>query len=142
MLGASAVLIAGLCGCATEKSPVITVVGANLVESGENARVIAMELAIENPNPRPLELLEFRYRVKVPGSDSYEGRRRAIATLAANRTTRMTLPAVVSGDDSGPAAISGTLTYVSPGRFAEALFDTGVRKPKVSFGGEAVATSE
>jgi len=102
-------------------------------------------LDLENPNTEELELLEFRYGVSVAGGEVYRGKRSAEATLAPQRVFRLWIPAVVRYDrvtfdaSTHPRTLSwsvgGSLSYITHGEIAEILLDTGVRKPRQSFGG-------
>ncbi len=92
-----------------------------------------------------MPLHEFRYTVSINGKEVYAGRRAGGATLSAVHTRQVLLPAVVPFDKLGwnaqelPASMSyrvqGQLQFIAPNRLAQILFDTGVRKPKVSFKG-------
>lgn len=132
-------------GCAGHRDPALVVSDAALAETSDEALGLRFWLDLQNPNDEPLKLLRFEYDVKVNGRTVYSGARDAQATLAANGTRRLAVPAVVRFDqmDWNAAArphradysISGSVQYVAPGEIAEILFDLGVRKPRAGFKG-------
>lgn len=132
-------------GCSAFTSPRIEVGQPVLTDrSGEAAR-LEIPLRLEHDNEEPLELLEFEYRFRLSDGTTYRGRRSAEATLAANGSRLIILPAVVRYDELSfdPAelpedlrwSLSGKLLYVSPGRLAETLLDLGVYRPTANFSG-------
>ena len=100
-------------------------------------------MGLENPNHAAVPLHEFRYTVAINGKEVYAGRRAGGVTLSAVDSRQVMLPAVVPYDTMGwgaqslPASVKytvrGELQYIAPKRLAQILFDTGMRKPKVSF---------
>ncbi len=144
-LAGMVVLAAGAAGCG-QRSPRVAVAAVTLGDSSDEALVLQFQLDLVNRGSEPLELREFRYRLSVDGKQVFQGRRAAEATLGASATRRMGVPAVLRYDRVGwtatdrpaevPYTMSGSLLYVSPGELAEILFDTGVRKPTVDFGGK------
>ena len=132
-----------LAGCKGVKNPQITMTGATLGETTDQAATVRIALRLHNPNNEPLELLEFDYRVSVDGKAAYSGTRSAQMTLARMSTRDIEIPAVVNVSESGgqlPAdanvQVNGSLRYIAPGAIAQTLFDTGVRRPRVSFSGK------
>ena len=130
-------------GCTGFRSPAISVEKVAATRMTGEALALAIVMRLENPNNAPLELHEFRYTVSIDGTKVYAGRRAGGATLSANGTRQVTIPAVVNYDRigwraGGPPrtfnyALDGTLTYNAPSEIAQVLFDTGVRRPRVSF---------
>ena len=102
-------------------------------------------IELENPNQEPLPLDSLQYHVSINGSSVFRGRRSPESTLGARsrRTIALPVPVLYSRTGWDPAApprsfdvsISGTLLYVTPGRIAELLLDTGVHRPTVGFSG-------
>lgn len=140
--------IAAISGCSGFRDPVVTIVNASLTETSESAIGIGLHLELANSNSEPVELYEFTYAITINETGTYRGRWAASATLPANGSRQLVIPAVVRYDqlgwteDSMPAqarfAITGTLLYIAPGDIAEILFDTGVRKPTVPFSGQGI----
>jgi hypothetical protein len=96
-----------------------------------------------NDNEIPLPLRDVTYSVTLDGREVFRGTRSAEATLRRKGVQQLRLPAVIAIEpgDSPPTGmqefrLSGTLTYVTPGKIAELLFDTGVRVPSVGFATE------
>jgi LEA14-like dessication related protein len=140
--------MSGACvGCSNLKQPSIAVVGATMGESTAQAATLNLALQLGNPNPEPLELLEFKYHVEVDGRRVYEGTRAAQMTLMRESTRAVEIPAVIPLESVGWSAaaipstaqvrVSGTLRYIQPGAIAQTLFDTGVRRPRASFSGNS-----
>ena len=147
----TAVLMAvGATGCSGFRAPAITTVDATFKEATDEALLFDVAIELSNSNADPIELLSFDYTVSVDGVEAFKGRRAAGATLGAGRTNRVALPAVVVFDAMGwdpqslpPVAqwsIGGELNYTAPGEIAEILLDTGVRRPRVRFGGRGNLT--
>lgn len=140
------IVVAALAGCSSTKNPSVSLASAGMGETSEQAATLRLWLHLENPNDTPLELMEFDYHVEVDGQRVYEGMRAAEMTLAQLSTRDVEIPAVVPFDKvnwpGGVAPpgtrvqVNGTLRYILPGAIAQTLFDTGVRRPRVSFRGE------
>lgn len=134
-----------LTGCLGSRPPSIEVGEAVLVEETTEALRLDVALDLANPNDEPLELLQFEYAFSIDGASVFRAKQSAEATLSASGRKRLVLPAVVPLDGAPwpagarPAdaawSIRGSLLYVAPGALAEALLDTGVRKPRAGFGG-------
>lgn len=140
--------IAAISGCSGFRDPVVTILNASLTETSENAIGLGIHLELKNSNSEPVELYEFTYAITINDTGTYRGRWAASATLPANGSRQLVIPAVVRYDqlgwteDSVPAQarfdVTGTLLYIAPGDIAEILFDTGVRKPTVAFSGRGI----
>jgi len=140
--------MAAISGCSGFRDPVVTIVNASLTETSESAIGLGLRLELANSNSEPVELYEFTYAITINGTGTYRGRWAASATLPANGSRHLVIPAVVRYDqlgwteDSVPAQarfdVTGTLLYIAPGDIAEILFDTGVRKPTVAFSGRGI----
>jgi LEA14-like dessication related protein len=130
-----------LSGCGT-RDPAIGVAGARLAEVTDEALTLQIALTLDNPNSKPLELLEFRYRVEVDGRTVYSGARAAEMTLEQLSTRTIELPAVVVFNQPATAGwsaqslpataafkVHGSLRYLLPGAIDQTLFDMGVRRP-------------
>jgi len=135
----------GPTGCSMYRPPSIAVGEATLVDETDEALRMDIALDLANPNNEPLELIRFEYSVSIDGVPVYRAKRAAEATLSASGGKRLTLPAVVRfdrvpwGESTRPEevgwSIRGSLLYITPGALAEALLDTGVRKPRTRLAG-------
>ena len=147
------VLLLGLSAipaCTVYRDPMVSVVDAAVTETGDGLLGLSFVLVLENPNQQPLVLHEFSYTLAVEGAPAYRGRWAASATLGANGTRRLTIPAIVRYDQFGWTAASapsqatydlvGHVLYLAPGDIAEILFDTGVRRPKAAFAAHGVVS--
>jgi hypothetical protein len=132
-------------GCSGVSAPEVDIAGASLGERSDEAFVIDFAVSLANPNDEPLGLIEMRYAVTAAdGAAVYEGRRSAEATLAANGQKTIRVPAVIPLATLGGGVMPSTLTYsirgelwyLAPGALEETLFDAGVQRPSVTFGGE------
>lgn len=137
-------------GCSGYQDPAVTSAGVTLTERSSEALTLRLAIDLHNPNNEPLKLLEFDYSVLIDGVDVYEGVRAAETTLAASGHKEVSIPAVVRYDTmkwmnetvipkSATYQVRGSLRYLTPGGFAQALFDTGLRKPSASFGWSGTA---
>ena len=132
-----------LCGCSGYRAPTIQLTSVTMTEESEEATALTFKLELQNPNPEPIELREFHYRLSMNGREVYVGRRAASTTLHSHALQTIELPAVVRYEKLGwtqrdrpqslSYALKGTLLYETPGELAEILLDIGVRRPKVTF---------
>jgi len=140
---AAAMLVVGATlagGCGTTSAPRLEHAAATV--SGRTADGVAMLFTLDafNDNDIALPLRDIRYTLSLNGRDVFRGTRSAEATLRRNGVQQLRLPAVVSlgPSDAAPTGVMdfrlrGTMTYVTPGKIAELLFDTGVRVPSAGF---------
>ncbi len=134
--------------CTVYRHPVVSVMDAAVTETGEGILELGFILVLQNPNQQPLALHEFSYTLAMDGKPAYRGRWAASATLGANGTRQLTIPAIVRYDQLGWTAASapaqatydlvGHVLYLAPGDIAEILFDMGVRRPKAAFAAHGV----
>lgn len=128
-------------GCSTVETPQLTVVDARITEETDEGVMIEFTLEGVNENPQELPLREVTYTLSVDGRRVFSGQRSAEATLRRLGNQRFLLPAVVPASaEVGPLPgstyrVSGQAVYLAPGAIAELLFDSGVRRPRVSFSG-------
>ncbi len=140
LLGA---MLLSVTGCSRFSAPTVSVKEVSVIDATEEALALGLVMDLENPNHAAVPLHEFRYTVAINGKEVYAGRRAGGVTLSAVDSREVMLPAVVPYDTMGwgaqslPASVSytvkGQLQYIAPKRLAQILFDTGVRRPKVSF---------
>ncbi len=139
MAVALCVVAGGPLGCSVRRPPLIFLAEVTVAESTAKATAFQFHLDLVNPNPDPLRLREFRYVLLIEGAPIYRGRRAAEATLSGGGTRRLAIPVVVTGNRIGDDPVglgytlTGSLEYLSPGEFAEILFDTGVQRTLVHF---------
>ncbi len=134
-----------LSGCGMSRAPMVTVTGAEITGRTDEGLELKVLIELENPNQEPLPLDSFQYHVSINGTSVFRGRRSPESTLGARsrRTIALPVPVLYSRTGWDPAApprsfdvsIAGTLLYVTPGRIAELLLDTGVHRPSVGFSG-------
>ncbi len=103
---------------------------------------VAMNFTLDayNENDIALPLRDVTYSVLIDGEEVFRGTRSAEATLRRRGVQQIRLPAVIALDPGEPVPtgtreyrLRGSVTYVTPGKIAELLFDTGVRVPTASF---------
>lgn len=134
------VIVFALGGCFAYKPPALSVASATITDRTEAGMVLSFDIDARNDNTIELPLANVDYTVWLDGRRVFSGTRSAEASLRRVGTQKLTLPAAIPADfipDAGPALyrIEGRLTYLIPGRLAEVLFDAGVLRPKVAFGG-------
>lgn len=123
-------------------SPELEVLGARVEStSGEGQRVVFRVNGM-NPGGSELPIDRVSYRVLRGERLLFESVRVGEAVLPAGGDQVFEVPASwpiersVSPGES--LEIRGRATYLVPGAFAELLFDTRVRRPRVRFAGEVV----
>ncbi|MEM8758489.1 MAG: LEA type 2 family protein [Planctomycetota bacterium] len=129
-------------GCSAYDAPSIRVASVEVADRSDEAVVIEFTLDAENTNDVALPLKTLRYTVRINGRPVARVMRSGEATLRRVGTQQIVLPAAVrlsdlrdAGDDAA-YEMTGRLTYVTPGEFAQRLFDVGVRRPSVRFTAE------
>ena len=137
-------ILAGAPGCSSFRPPTVTVNDVSVSDATEEALALSFVMDLRNPNRAAVPLHEFVYTLAIDGKEVYAGRRAGGVTLSADGDRQLLLPAVVPYSAVGwtavtlPASVSysltGQLQYNAPNRLAQVLFDSGVRRPKVSFG--------
>lgn len=127
-------------GCATAKAPRFESHSASVTDSTSTGVAFEFLLIATNDNDFGLPLRTLSYSLDIDGQTVFRGTRSAEATIRANgdQTVRLAASAPVeseSADVSGLRryVLTGTVTYVTPGAFAELLFDQGFRIPSAPF---------
>jgi LEA14-like dessication related protein len=138
-------------GCSRFAAPTLKVVDARVAE--QTAEGISVDFILEgsNSNGEEIPLQLVKYSLSIDGERVFKGERMAEATLRRFGSQRFVLPVAstwenLPGAGTEPTAdgpprerryrLSGTLQYIAPGALAEVFFDTGVRRPSVSFATE------
>ena len=124
-------------GCATAKAPSMTLTDMTVSFDEPDGPVLWFELTIVNSDIVDLPLAEARYSVSVDGEVVFRGVRSAEATAPARGVAVIRLPASApnsAGIEPGQeVTIQGRLTYLTPSRLSEVLFDADVFRPEKAF---------
>lgn len=134
---AGAILALTLGACSSPKAPTFEPVGVTAIteRDGELELIFTIEAANDNPDPLPLK--RAVYTLSIDGAPVYSGYRSPETTLSEYATHTFELPALVpltyaSRTEPAPYRLTGTVSYVTPGKLAETLFDSGVRQPEAT----------
>ena len=124
-------------GCSTYSAPGLRVSQVRVAERTEAGVVLDFALEATNRNEVELPLREVRYSVSLDGKEVFRGVRSPEASLRRLGTQTIHVPAVVPAADAGARTaryvLAGELGYITPGQFAQVLFDIKVRRPNVAF---------
>lgn len=139
--GAAMLLAAAFtAGCATHRDPRLTVTDARLTDESPAGLVITFTIAAENANREQLPLRSIDYTLWLDGRKVFSGSRSPEATLARLAVQEVRIPAAIPiGPDvprpTGPVGyrLEGELTFITPGKLAEVLYDSGIPAPTASF---------
>jgi len=141
LIVAVALLGAGLSGCATAIAPSVSLRAVDASYDQPDGVVMWFELEVMNTDTVDLPLAEVRYSVRVGGEVVFEGVRSAEATAPARGSAVIRLPAAtprLTGVGPGDEVrIEGRLTYLTPSRLAEVLFDAELHRPEQAFSARA-----
>ena len=140
LTAAAGLALLALGACSSYSAPKVENVGVSAPSTGASgATAVVFDLNVRNDNDEGLPLRVVDYTLEIDGKRVFAGTRSAEATAPAKGVQRVRLPAAFEGSELRPGAryrLSGSFTYVIPGAFAEALFDSGVRVPSASFAAE------
>jgi hypothetical protein len=127
-----------LAGCAT---PTITIGQVTLRDQTAEAVALDVQVELRNPADASMRLLQWDYTFS-NASGSYSGTWEALTTLPPGETVTRTVPVVLpAAAGTEQWSISGVLTYRSPSRIAEIVYDLGIWRPRTSFAGSGSAGS-
>lgn len=133
-------LVTTATGCFGTDPPAATLLDGRFVERTAEASLVTIDLGFQNFESDPLPLVDITYVIEVNGRRVNSSRLAAQATIPPMGTQQVRVPAVIphAALETVPTgtyvvAISGSVTYIPPGAFTEALFDLGVRVPSVRF---------
>lgn len=143
LLASLTLLMCAFSGCQFDSPPTVAVTGARwfAVSDSEPKHVqLMIDLELENLEEESIQLEVFEYTFKTTASDgqkeSWTGLWLPLRTIPADTKILMTIPAVIPMPDSLiDWEIRGDLSYKAPGRWAQILFDTGLRTPSTGFRG-------
>lgn len=129
--------------CSPYSAPALEIADVGITEQSSDGFVVSFRVLAENRNAEPLPLRTVRYSVSINGRSSFSGERDAEATVRRFGAQEFILPVAFRLGEEGdlseiptsgvPYTISGSVEYETPGTIAEALFDSGIRRPTVSF---------
>lgn len=96
---------------------------------------LVFHVAAINDDKDPLPLRKVTYSLSLDGSEVFSGVRSPETTLSRYETHEIDLPAIVPASydtrtGSVPYRLSGSVTYLTPGKLAEILFESNVLVPK------------
>lgn len=126
-----------LAGCATAKAPTVELSGMSASFDEPDGSTLWFNLVVVNTDTVDLPLAEARYSVMVNGETVFSGVRSCEATAPARGEALVRLPAsapnsvaINPGDD---VTIRGRITYLTPSRLSEVLFDADIFRPEKAF---------
>jgi len=134
--GAIALVLAGCAGA----PPTFTVVDAGITARSPEGAVVTFVVEGQNATADPAPIRTVTYALVIDGEAAFRAERLGEVTIPAGGTQRFRLPVVVAPGPDGAAptgrrdyALSATVQYEAPGSIAEALFDSGIRRPTTTF---------
>jgi len=124
-----------LVGCSSVHPPRFDVVSVSPAHQSDEGVVLTFTLDATNDNADPMPLRTAAYTLTLDGHAVFAGQRSPEATIPSFGSQRFELPAVIPYDYDIPVGtakytITGTVSYLEPGRLKEVLFDTDVRVPE------------
>ncbi|MFT5422888.1 MAG: LEA14-like dessication related protein [Phycisphaerales bacterium] len=128
-------------GCSSTSQPSFEIADATATARTDDGLALLFTIDAANQNPDAMPLRIVRYDLRLNGRRVFSGLRSPEATIPPFGTQRFTLPAVIPADrvpqdaTSAEYELSGTVTYIEPGRLYEILFEQDLRVPKASING-------
>jgi LEA14-like dessication related protein len=125
-------------GCGVNLRQVATRVESVVIDeqTDEGVRVLLTVVA-ENPNDMALPIVQAKYEVALPGAQTFKFTDLPKATIPANGSQTITLPAALAlaGTDATGEIykVTGSLVYEPPGEVRKLLTEYGVSLPAASF---------
>lgn len=121
--------------CSGPRAPTFEPVGVTAISERDGELELIFAINAANDNPDPLPLKRASYTLWLDGEPVYSGVRSPETTLSAYSTHTFELPALAplsyaQRTAPAPYRLSGTVSYVTPGKLAETLFESGVRQPE------------
>lgn len=117
-------------GCGV-RAPLAEFTGSTITNATPEAIEMEVEFEVANTNDLPIRLMMYSYTVTANGRTIFRGKNSAQFTVPRWSLARNSIPIVISRDaisDSENIAweLTGTLGYVPPSAFAEALRTSGL----------------
>ncbi len=132
MILAAAAITAG--GCSRPGPPRFQAVGVTRTGSSAEGVELLFHINAINDNKDALPLRRITYTLALDGQEVFSGVRSPETTLSRYETHEIDLPAIVpiEYDTRGiaPYRIRGSVTYLTPGKLAEVLFESDVLVPE------------
>jgi hypothetical protein len=128
--------------CSSVKPPRFEALSARTAGHTPYGLVLVFELEAINDNPKPMPLRVADYTLWLDGVPVFTGQRSPEATVRRFGSQTFELPAAipyttVTPTGPTPYEITGSVSYLEPGRLSELLFDSEVKVPQagLSVGG-------
>jgi LEA14-like dessication related protein len=125
-------LFTGIClfGCGV-RAPLTQFTSSTITNTTSEAIEMDVEFEISNTNDLPIRLMMYNYAVTADGRTVFTGKSDAQLTVPRWSTTRSSIPVVIRKDvmtdlESVRWELSGSLSYVPPSAFADALRTSGL----------------
>ena len=141
-----------LTGCSRGAKPRFAVIDAAVTQRTDEGFVVTFLVEGDNSGDTAVPLRQVRYSLSLGGDRVFQGVRSAEATLPRQGRQQFPLPVAVQHvdwprADGAPLAeadykLEARISYLAPGALAEILFDSGFRRPKVSFSERGVLTAD
>tara|TARA_B100001750_G_C15113933_1_gene401519 strand:- start:86 stop:508 length:423 start_codon:yes stop_codon:yes gene_type:complete len=130
------------CGVA---SPLAQFTKSSILNTTSDALELNVEFEISNTNDSPIQLKMYTYAVTVNGDTVYKGKCSAELTVPRWSTATSSVPVVISKTEIlDPSNINwslmGSLEYVSPNAFAEALRTSGFLETSTKVNAQGVCS--
>ncbi len=121
-------------GCSRPGPPRFEAVGVTRVGASAEGVELVFHIAAINDSKEPLPLRRVSYTLALEGREVFTGVRSPETTLSRYETHEIDLPAIVPPeyDTRGvaPYRLSGSVTYLTPGKLAEVLFESDMLVPE------------
>lgn len=130
-----------LLGCSGGTAPRFDLVSVRTLERSDEGEVIALTVRGENPNDYEIDLRRADYRVLADGVEVFRAKQSAEIGLPRYGRVDMELlaafPLEQAPAEGSTITIEGTVGYLTPGPFAETLYDNRLRQPSARLKGSA-----
>jgi LEA14-like dessication related protein len=131
-------------GCGV-RAPLTQFTSSTITNTTSETIEMAVEFEVFNTNDLPIRLMMYDYTVTADGRTIFTGKSSAQFTVPRWSMTHNSIPVVISRDaisDSENVAweLTGTLGYVPPSAFAEALRTSGLWETSTSVKAQGVVS--
>lgn len=122
-------------GCSRPGPPRFEAVGVTRIGASEQGVELVFRIAAINDNKEALPLRKVDYTLSLDGREVFTGVRSAETTLSRFESHEFELPAVAPAEFEHAGGIvayrlSGSVTYLTPGKLSEVLFESNVLVPE------------
>jgi hypothetical protein len=139
-------LFTGICffGCGV-RAPLTQFTSSTITNTSSEAIEMNVEFEISNTNDLPIRLMMYEYTVTANGRTVYQGKSSAERTVPRWSTTSSSVPVVIRREAiSNPGNVkwelTGSLGFVPPNAFAEALRTSGLWKTSTRITAQGVVS--